>query len=72
MQLCVDSGGNSALDITARIIEQYFVVADVDAHLRQSGKPRIERRSARILRIGSPQIGVHQFRHLWTGEIRIG
>ena len=32
-------GSNSALDISARIVEQYFVVSDMDTHRRLAGKP---------------------------------
>ncbi len=43
----IGSGGNGTLDIAARIIEQDFVVADVNADGRQPGKLPVERRSQR-------------------------
>ena len=35
LELSIDTGRNRALDMSSRVIEQYFVVADMNADRRQ-------------------------------------
>src|SRR5258708_35791808 len=68
----IDTAGYGALDVSSRVIEQHFVVADVNANGRQPGKTSLERRREWIVRVGVPQIGMHQFGDLLLRKVRIG
>src|SRR5258707_10147362 len=67
----VDAGGNGALDIAPRIVEQHFVVSHVNTDWRQAAEGGMERRSLRVLRISPAQIRADEPRDLGLFEIRI-
>jgi hypothetical protein len=50
----IDPGGNGTLNIPERIIEQYFVVTDVNVDGRHAGKSSAEGRSQWMIRVGAP------------------
>jgi hypothetical protein len=50
----IDTMRHGALDVSSRVIEQHFVVADVNADGRQPGKASLERRRSWIVRVGAP------------------
>ena len=68
----IDAVGDGTLDITSRVIEQHFVVADVNADGRQPGKTSLERRREWIVGVGAPEIGIHQSAYLLLRKVRIG
>jgi hypothetical protein len=49
----IDPGGNGTLNIPERIIEQYFVVTDVNVDGRYAGKSSVEGRSQGMIRVGA-------------------
>jgi hypothetical protein len=71
VELCVDADRDGALYIAARVVEQHFVVSNVNADRRQAGQITVERRGQRIPRIGLAQIGADEPGSLRLGEVEI-
>src|SRR5712692_1087850 len=71
VQLGVDARRDGALYIAARVVQQHFVVSNVDADWRQTGQISVERRGQGILRIGYTQIGPDEPSRLEFGEVQI-
>jgi hypothetical protein len=64
----IDSGSNGTVNISARIVEQYFVVTNVNAERRHAGKASLEGRSQRLSWVGGFEVGMHEFRDLRASE----
>src|SRR5258708_29939705 len=60
----IDGCGNCALNISERVVQQHFVVADVNAGGRHAGVSTVEGRSQWLSRVGTPQVGMNEFRDL--------
>ena len=60
----IDACRNSTLNISERVVQQHFVVTDINARRRHTGKSTVKGRSQRISRVGDPYVGVHEFRDL--------
>src|SRR5258706_2807994 len=50
----IDACGDCTLDISERVVQQDFVVTDVNADRWHAGKPAVERRSQWKFRVGAP------------------
>jgi hypothetical protein len=50
----IDACGNGTLNISERVVQQHFVVTDVNAGGRQAGVSTVKGRSQRISRVGAP------------------
>src|SRR5258706_7208503 len=57
----IDACGNCTLDISERVVQQHFVVTDVNAGGRYAGVTTVEGRSQWMSRVGSPQVGMYEF-----------
>src|SRR5882762_5037225 len=71
VQRGVDARRDGTLHVTARVVEQHFVVSNVNADWRQAAQITEQRRRQRILRIGLTQIRRDEPGRLRLGEIRI-
>jgi hypothetical protein len=68
-QFGIDASGDRALKVTARIVEQNFVIADMDAYRWQSSQVSVEWRGQWVLRVGVTQIGTNQPFNLCSDKI---
>src|SRR5882724_8393154 len=68
----IDARGCSTLNIFERVVQQYFVVTDVNAGSRHAGELTVEGRSQRLPRVGAPQVRLHEIRDLRTSKKGIG
>jgi hypothetical protein len=68
----VGACGCCTLNISERVVQQHFVVTDVNAGGRHVGELTVEGRGQRVSRVGAPQVGLHQIRDLRTSEKGIG
>jgi len=68
----VDACGSRTLDISERVVQQHFVVADVNACGRHAGVSTVKRRSQWLSRVGAAQVGMHEFRYLRARKKGIG
>src|SRR5690242_16890526 len=50
----IDARGNRTLDISERVVQQHFVVTDVNAGGRQAGVSTVKGRSQWLARVGAP------------------
>src|SRR5712671_4494301 len=50
----VDACGNCALNVSERVVQEHFVVTDVNANGWHPGKLTVEWRSQRMSRVGTP------------------
>ena len=65
----IDASGDGALKVTARVVEQNFVIADMDAYRWQSSQVSVEWRGQWVLRVGVAQIGTDQLFNLCPDKI---
>ena len=68
----IDGRGDCTLNIPKRVVQQHFVVTDANADGRHAGVSTVEGRSQGMIRIGTPEVGMHEFRDLRTGKEGIG
>ena len=68
----IDARGSGPLDEPERVVEQHFVVTDMNAGRRHAGKSTEERRSQWLFRVGASQVGMNELRDLRAREKRIG
>src|SRR5260221_6328415 len=68
----IDACGNCTLNISERVVQQHFVVTDVNAGGRHAGKSAVKGRSQRMFRVGAPQVGMHELRYLRASKKGIG
>ena len=68
----IDACGNCTLNISERVVQQHFVVTDVNAGGRHAGVSTVKGRSQWISRVGAPQVGMHEFRDLRASKKGIG
>ena len=50
----IDARGNCTVNISERVVQQHFVVSDVNAGARHAGESTAEGRSQWIFRVGAP------------------
>src|SRR2546422_4825199 len=68
----IDAGGNRTLHISERVVQQHFVVTDVNEGGRHAGVSTVKGRSQWISRVDAPQVGMHEFRYLLASKQGIG
>jgi len=68
----IDSCGNRTLNKAERVVQQHFVITDMNADGRHPGKLTLEWRSQWVSSIGTSEIGTREFGHLRAREKRIG
>jgi len=55
----IDACGNCTLNISERVVQQHFVVTDVNSGGRHAGVSTVKRRSQWISRVGAWKRGSH-------------
>src|SRR5258708_26029877 len=68
----IDDCGDCTLEIAERVVQQHFVVTDMNADGWHPGKLTAEGRSQWMLRVGAPQVGMHELRDLRASKKGIG
>ena len=68
----IDACGNCTLTIAERVVQQHFVVTDVNAGGRHAGVSTVKGRSQWMSRVGAPYVGMHEFRDLRASKKGIG
>ena len=68
----IDARGSGPLDEPERVVEQHFVVTDMNAGRRHAGKSTEERRSQWLFRVGASQVRMHELRYLRAREEGVG
>jgi hypothetical protein len=68
----IDACGNCTVNKSERVVQQHFVVTDVNAVGRHAGVSTVKGRSQWMSRVGASQVGVHEFRNLRASKKGIG
>jgi hypothetical protein len=68
----IDACGNCTLGIAERVVQQHFVITDMNADGWHPGKLTVKWRSQWMFRVGASQIGMHEFGDPRASEQGIG